>query len=111
MSLNYVKTKSPVTKYYPRGNRAQALRFQVQHDPSYTNLTFACNAETLGSLYSPALPILTESTKSSGYEQGPGSTPTGGNILLVDFFCFHVVKTLVPILALLAFLCISKKTL
>ena len=31
---------------------------------SYTNLTFACNTETLGSLYSHALLILTESSKS-----------------------------------------------
>ena len=45
-------------------HRAQALRFQVQHAPSYTKLTFACNTETLGSLYSHALLILTESTKS-----------------------------------------------
>ena len=40
------------------------VRFQVQHAPSYTKLTFACNTETLGSLYSHALLILTESTKS-----------------------------------------------
>ena len=32
--------------------------------PSYTNLTFACNTKTLGSLYSHALLILAESTKS-----------------------------------------------
>ena len=32
--------------------------------PSYTNLTFACDAETLGSLYSHAVLTLTESTKS-----------------------------------------------
>ena len=30
-----------------------------------------------------------------------GSIPTRGNILLLDFFCFHVVKPLMPILALL----------
>ena len=32
---------------------------QVQHAPLYTNLAFACNTETLGSLYSHALLILT----------------------------------------------------
>ena len=31
--------------------------FQVQHYPFYTNLTFACKTETLGSLYSHALLI------------------------------------------------------
>ena len=31
--------------------------------------------------------------------RGPGSIPTGGNILSLDFF--HVVKPLMPILALL----------
>ena len=30
-----------------------------------------------------------------------GSIPTWGNILLLDLFCFHVVKNLMPILALL----------
>ena len=101
--------KSPVT---PSGNRAWALRFQVQHVPFYTNLTFACNTETLGSLYSHTLLIPTESTKSKNQvvhkqmfkdlpsskcpvsvgrstldleSKGLGSIPTGGNILLVDF--------------------------
>ena len=37
---------------------------QVQHAPFYTNLTFACNTQTLGSLYSQALLILTWSSKS-----------------------------------------------
>ena len=31
--------------------------------------------------------------------RGPGSIPTGGNILSLDFF--HIVKPLMPILALL----------
>ena len=31
------------------------LWFQVQHYPFYTNLSFACKTETLGSLYSHAL--------------------------------------------------------
>ena len=31
--------------------------------------------------------------------RGPGSIPTGGNILSLDFFCFHVVKTKMPQLA------------
>ena len=34
-----------------------------------------------------------------------GSILTGGNILLLFFFCFHVVKPLMPILALLPMLC------
>ena len=38
-----------------------------------------------------------------------GSIPTGGNIFHWIFFCFHVVKILLPILALLPFLCILKK--
>ena len=38
--------------------------FQVQHAPLYTNLTFACKTETLSSLYSHALLILTKSSKS-----------------------------------------------
>ena len=46
------------------GNIAQALRFQFQHAPSYTNFTFAYNTETLGSLYGHALLILIESSKS-----------------------------------------------
>ena len=37
---------------------------QVQHAPLYTNLTFACKTETLSSLYSHALLILTKSSKS-----------------------------------------------
>ena len=40
------------------------LGFQVQHAPFYTNLTFAYNTETSGSLYSHALLILTGSSKS-----------------------------------------------
>ena len=39
------------------------LWFQVQHAPLYTNLTFACKTETLSSLYSHALLILTKSSK------------------------------------------------
>ena len=95
-------------------------------------MTFACKAEILGSLYSHALLILTQSSKSKNqlvHEQkfkdllsstcqvsverrvldlesevirGPGSIPTGGNIFHWIFFCFHVVKPLMPILALLA---------
>ena len=37
---------------------------QVQHAPLYTNLAFACKTETLRSLYSHALLILTKSSKS-----------------------------------------------
>ena len=32
--------------------------------------------------------------------RGPGSIPTGGNILSLD--CFHVVKPLMPILPILS---------
>ena len=39
--------------------------FQVQHSPFWTNLTFACKTETLGSLYNYALLILTKSCKNS----------------------------------------------
>ena len=39
--------------------------FQVQHAPFYTNLTFACKTETLSSLYSHVLLIITESSKSN----------------------------------------------
>ena len=49
------------------GNRTWAphsLLFQVQHYPLYTNLTFACKTETLGSLYSHALLIPLKSSKS-----------------------------------------------
>ena len=42
---------------------AQALPHE-KHSPFWTKLTFACKTETLGSLYSHALLILTESSKS-----------------------------------------------
>ena len=48
---------------------SDSLGFLVQHAPSYTDLTFACNTETLRSLYSHALLILTriiQVQKSSG---------------------------------------------
>ena len=38
--------------------------------------------------------------------RGSGSIPTMGNILLLEFFCFHAVKTKMPILA---FLCVCEK--
>ena len=60
--LYYVKTKRiQYQNVTPSGNRTTGLGFQVQHAPFYTNLTFACNTETLGSLYSHALLILTYS--------------------------------------------------
>ena len=82
---------------------------------SKSNSPFACKAETLGSLYSHAILILTKSSKSknqvvykhkfkdllcstfltslerrlldleSEVMRGPGSIPTGGNILSLDF--------------------------
>ena len=42
----------------------QDLWYQVQHAPLYTNLALACKTETLSSLYSHALLILTKSSKS-----------------------------------------------
>ena len=93
-------------------------------------MTFACKTETLGSLYNNALLILNESSKSKNqvvHEQkfkdllsstcqvsperivldlesevirGPGPIPTAGNIFHW-IFLFHVVKSLIPILALL----------
>ena len=38
--------------------------------------------------------------------RGPGSIPTGGNILSLDFF--HTVKPPMPILALLPMLCVCE---
>ena len=93
------------------------FQLQVQHSP-WTNLTFACKTEILGSLYSHALLILVESSKSKyqvTHEQkfkdllsstcqvsserrvldleaetmrGPDSIPPGSNILSLDFFVF-----------------------
>ena len=48
-------------------NRTRAshnLWFQVQHSPFYTNLTFTCKTETLGSLYSHTLLIIPKSSKN-----------------------------------------------
>ena len=102
--------------------------FQVQHAPLYTNLAFACKTVTLSSLYSHALLILTKSSKSkhqvvheqkfkdllsSTYQDSVERSMFElesevqwfnihwGNILLLEFFCFHIVKPLMPILALL----------
>ena len=104
------------------------LWFQVQHAPLYTNLAFACKTETLSSLYSHALLILTKSSKSKHqvvHEQKFKDLLSSicqvsversmldlesevqwfsthwGNILIVDIFCFHIVKPLMSILALL----------
>ena len=73
------------------------LWLQVQHFTFWTNLSFACKTETLGSLYSHALLIPTRSSKSKNqvvhkqkfkvqrFMRGPGSIPIGGNILSLDF--------------------------
>ena len=100
---------------------------RVQHAPLYTNLAFACKTETLSSLYSHALLILTKSSKSNyqmvheqkfkdllssicqvsversmlDLERSSGSILTWGNILLLKFFVFSIVKPLMTILALL----------
>ena len=86
----------------------------IQHYPFYTNLTFACKTETLGSLYSHALLICLNSSKFNYqvvHEQmfkdllsstcqisverivldlgsEAASIPTRGNILSLDFFVF-----------------------
>ena len=47
--------KNPVKNVTPNGYRTKAshnLRFQVQHSPFWTKLTFACKTETLGTSYS-----------------------------------------------------------
>ena len=99
--------------------------FQVQHSPFQTNLVFSCKTETLGSLYSHVVLILPKSSKSKNqvghdqisflsstcqisserwvldlYQRSRGSKLTGGNILLLEFFCFQVVNPLIPILTL-----------
>ena len=58
------KQKIPVTKSYPVSIEPLYLWFQVQHSLFWTNLSFSCKAQTLGSLYSHALLILTNSSKS-----------------------------------------------
>ena len=57
------------------------------------------------------------SLKSQSYanvnlvQKGLGSIPPGGNIFHWIFFCFHVVKPPIPILAILPFLRISKNSI
>ena len=109
------------------------LWFQVHHSPFWVNWAFACKAETLGSLYSHALLIPTKSPKSKNkviHKQkfkGPLSStcqvssersvglgirgkseviPHWGKHFITGFFCFHIVKPLMPILALLSMLCV-----
>ena len=104
------------------------MLYWFQHALLYTSLTFACKTETLSSLYSHALLILTKSSKSKHqvvHEQKFKDLLSStcqvsversmldlrsevqwfnthwGNILLLEFFCFHIVKPLMPILALL----------
>ena len=66
--LYYVKTKKSSDKMLPPvridPRPLMSLWFQVQHSPFWANLTFACKTETLGSLYSHALLILTKWCKS-----------------------------------------------
>ena len=99
-------TKCCPSEYWTTGPLIQS----VQHAPLYTNLAFACKTETLNSLYSHALFILTKSSKAkhqvvheqkfkglpsstcqvsvvrivldleSEVMRGLGSIPTGGNI-------------------------------
>ena len=64
IGIRYFTKKIQQQNVTPSGNRTTGLGFEVQHAPFYTNLTFACNTETLGTLYSHALLILTGSSKS-----------------------------------------------
>ena len=93
-----------------------------------STLTWHCKTETLGSLYSHAVLIPLKSSKSKHqvvhdqkFKDLLSSTcqvsversmldlesevqwfnTYWGNILLLEFFCFHIVKPLMPILALL----------
>ena len=118
---------------YPNKLREKVKPIQY---PLYTNLTVACKTETLGSLYSRVLLIPLASSKSkyqvvheqnfkdllsrtcqvsverivldleSEVMRGLGSIPTRGNILSLDFF--HIVKPLIPILALWPVLCVCE---
>ena len=54
-----LRENNPVTN-----GASHSLWFQAQYYPFYTNLTFACKTETLGSLYNHALLILLKSSKS-----------------------------------------------
>ena len=114
---NYVK-KNHVTKCYPppSGNRTWAshnLWFQVQHYPFYTNLTFACRTETLGSLYTDALLIPLKSSKSKYQvvhkQKFKDLLSSTGQVSVERIDLFHVLKPLMPILALLPILTICEK--
>ena len=67
------------------------LCFQVQYSSFLANLAFACKTETLGSLHSLALLILTKS-------EVLGSNPISVNIL------FSEVNPVIPMLVLLPML-------
>ena len=58
------KQKKSVINATPVSIGSLDLWFIVQYAPLYTNLAFACKTETLSSLYSHALLILTKSSKS-----------------------------------------------
>ena len=113
------------------------LWFQVKHYPFWTNLSFACKIETLGSLYSHALLIPTKHPSpeikwcinrslmisqaandklvqkgecwiwNQRLIRGPGSILTGVTSCYWNF-CFHVVRPLMTILALLPISGVSK---
>ena len=88
-----------------------------KYSPLFTNLTFSYKTETLGFLYTHALIILTKSSKSKNplsstcqfnverrvldfeleTHQRPWFNSQWGNFLSLDLFCFHVVKSLMPI--------------
>ena len=88
------KQKFPVKNITPVSIEPGLLNnlwFQVQHPPFWTNLAFACKTETLDSLCSHALLILTKSSKFKDQVvheliRGQGSILTGGNILFLEFF-------------------------
>ena len=61
----------------PVGIEPRQPLIQVQHYPFYTNLTFACKTEILGSLYSHALLIL---LTSSGARTEAQRSPNNSSI-------------------------------
>ena len=117
------KSSNKMLMLPPVGIEPRALRFQVQHAPSWATEAIACKAKTLSSLYSHALLILTESSKSKNevvheqkFKDLPSSKcpvrvagacwtwnlraralfPLGVTFYHWIFFYFHKVKTKMP---------------
>ena len=110
----------PITKCYPMvRNEPMTSDFQVQHSPFWVNLGFSCKTETLGSLHSHALLILTKLSKSKDQvvneqkfkdslrlaqkgewnQRSCVQTSLGVTFCHWNFLGFFVVKPLMPILA------------